>query len=609
MKFSTSAPNNGHIKERTATKILIVEDEWIVAENLSRVLQKLGYEVVGIVNSGEEVIQEVAATNPDLILMDIMLQGEIDGITAAEQIYEKFQSPVIFMTAYADDDTLERAKQTEPYGYLVKPFELIDLKTTIEITLQKYHSVTALQAEFNYQLEDARQKLDRLHKYDPLTNLPNWKVLQVMFKKMVDGFSDPFVRFHSHQFSYIPVFCLSLDRFYRIYQDLEYQETDYLLQTVARRIVDRVGKNNIVARTDLNEFAVILQPVQYRGQASEVASSILKAIAHPYVIGEREVFLTASIGGALYPRDSRNFSSLLQNCRLVMQKLQQQRSNCYEFYSLHSQACDTNLLTLETDLHYAIKRDELKLYYQPKVHLQTGKIIGAEALLRWEHSKLGFISPAEFISLAEDTGLIELIGEWVLETTCKQLEIWNGDELMKHLKVAVNFSSYQLRQPNFQQRFCQILLNHQLNSNSIELELTESALVENVDIALQQLDNLKALGVNLAIDDFGTGYSSLSYLYQFPFDTLKLDRSFLCNIHKHPKNKTIVMAVIQMAHQLNLTVVAEGVETEDELAFLYESSCDIIQGYLFSHPISPEVFCELVHQGKVLSEVISSSSN
>ncbi|NER05413.1 MAG: EAL domain-containing protein, partial [Okeania sp. SIO3C4] len=549
MKVPAPSEKNNQINYHATTKILIVEDELIVAENLKMVLQKLGYEIVGVIHSGEKVMQEVASTNPDLILMDIMLQGEIDGITVAEKIHQQFQSPVIFTTAYADDDTIERAKQTNPYGYLIKPFQIRDLKTTIEITLQQHQSVIAAKAEYACKLEDAYQKLERLHKYDPLTNLPNRKVLHGMFEEIVDTLSNPVLnnRSHFHQSLYIPVFCLSLDRFYRIYQYMDRQETDYLLQAVAKRIVEVVGRNNVVARTDINEFTLILEPVEYLGQASEVANSVLTAIAAPYIIGEREVFLTASLGGALYPRDSNSFLCLLQDCHLVMQKAQEQGGNRHQFHSSQDKTNNTNLLALETDLHYAIDREQLQLYYQPKVDLKTGKISGAEALLRWRHPQSGFISPAEFIPLAEATGLIETIGEWVLENACQQLQVWKEDELLKDFIVAVNISSYQLRQPLLQHKFSKILLNHQLTANFIELELTESALVEDIDLAQQQLEAFKTLGLNLAIDDFGTGYSSLSYLYRFPFDTLKLDRSFLSNIHKHSKNRAIVIAMIQMA--------------------------------------------------------------
>ena len=602
MKISTPAPTNYQVNKTITNKILIVEDELIVAENLSIILQQIGYEIVGIVNAGEKVIENVTATNPDLVLMDIMLQGEIDGITAAEQIYQQFHVPVIYMTAYADDNTIERAKKTEPYGYLVKPFEIIDLKTTIEIALQKYRLVISAKQEYTQQLEAAQQKLERLHKYDLLTNLPNRKVLQAMFDEMLGNFSEPMIieRSHLQHFQYIPVFCLSIDRFYRLYQYLEHKETDYLLQKLANRIVDVVGEHNIVARIDINEFVIILQPVEYRGQASEAAASILKAIAHPYIMSEREVFLTTSMGGALYPRDGEDLSSLLHYCRLVIQQVQRQGGNNCEFYNLMGINNNANLLALETDLHYAIEREQLQLYYQPKVSIKTGKIVGAEALLRWQHPQLGFISPVKFIPLAEATGLIEPIGEWVLETACQQLQIWHKNEQMKDFKIAINVSSSQLRQLHLPQRFSQILQNYQLNCSCIELELTESALIEDFDLALKQLQAFKNIGLNLAIDDFGTGYSSLSYLYRFPFDTLKLDRSFLSNIHQHSKNQTIVMAMIQMAHQLNLTVVAEGVESQDELAFLYQYNCDMIQGYLFSAPICTEGFSDLVAKGRIL---------
>lgn len=586
----------------TNAKILVVEDELIVAENIARHLKKQGYEVVSIVDSGEAAIANAAQLHPDVILMDIMLQGTIDGIATAEQIHRQLDIPIIYMTAYADDATLKRAKQTCPYGYLVKPFKPHDLKVSIEVALQRYQQDTGIRAHYVNQLEAQKTELNRILNRDPVTHLISYQSLQEHFDHLVRQV-DQVERQASYQASasqLITIIFLSLDRFDRIKNHIGQDLSDRLLRFTAAQITAELRSNDMVARIDANEFAVLLHPIEQRHEAMKVAQRILQAIAQPIQIGGRDFLLTASAGIGIYHRDGTQLDSLLQSSRTVVQQLQIDGGNrcgfnLHPFYRVSQDQPDP--LTLEIDLHYALKHQELSLVYQPRVSLQSGKIVGAEALLRWHHPKHGTISPAQFIPLAESTGLIEPIGEWVLETACRQLQSWKQAGFTP-LQLAVNLSGYQLRRPHLYQRLTQLFLTTAIDPAALELELTESVLIEDFNQAAQRLQKLKMLGVKIAIDDFGTGYSSLSHLHRLPFDTLKLDRSFVRHIHTNAKNKAIADAIISMAHQLKLTVIAEGVETSEELRWLHQHHCDEFQGYLFSQPISLQSFEALVQKNQ-----------
>jgi diguanylate cyclase len=598
--FQSPDPNQPNPDQPVKASVLIVEDELVVAENIAQNLSKQGYVAVDIVDSGEEAIAQACRTRPDIILMDIRLQGDMDGISAATAIQQQLDLPIIYMTAYADDATLNRAKQTAPYGYLVKPFRPYDLKTSIEIALQKHRSDRATQTQYLNQLAVTESRLNQLMYCDLLTKLPTWSVLQMSFEQQVKQLNQFRQAGNAAGQPLIPMFCLGIDRYHRISNHWGYQVSDSLLQDIGQRITEAVGTEAIVARTDLNEFALLLRPVAGKLDAETMASELLKRIAEPFWVNEQEIFLTASIGIALYPRDADQAETLLRRSRRVMHHAQQQGGNGYKFFNRLLRSDSIDRLALETDLHYALERQELLLHYQPKVNLRTGRITGAEALVRWQHPRQGMVSPAIFIPIAEESGLIESIGEWVLRMACQQLQDWQRSG-MTPIKLAVNLSVCQFGQPHFHQRIRQILTETQIHPEYLEIELTESTLIQDVDLAVHRLRLLKTLGLQIAIDDFGTGYSSLSNLYRFPFDILKLDRSFVQDIHINPKNSAIATAIITMAHQLNLKVVAEGVETISELAFLFEKQCDEIQGYLFSKPLTAPQFADLVNSGKRLN--------
>ncbi|NES04260.1 MAG: EAL domain-containing protein [Okeania sp. SIO2F4] len=564
------------------SKIMIVEDESIIAEDLADSLKTMGYAVVDIVSSGEEAILMAAEKQPNLILMDVMLQGKMDGITAAEQIQSSLQIPIIFLTAYTDNKTLQRVKATNPFGYIVKPFEERNLHLTIEIALQRHH-------------------------YDPITLLPNRSLFisrlnEILSHKNQASLGDlcKINKPHKYQnFPKIPIFYISLDRINRIKVTLGSKNGELVLCNIAKRLKESISCIEILARLEAAEFAMILNSVEQKQDAIDVAQSILDIISQPMVLEGYEVYITASIGITFYPLDDIEVDELLKNANAAMYHAQQKGGNNYQLHKSEAVVISLEQMALETNLRNALKRSEFQVYYQPKVNLRTGKITGAEALIRWHHPEKGLVSPAEFIPLAEETGLIISIGEWVLRTACNQTKIWQEAGFFP-FQIAVNLSRRQFIQRNLEERIIKIIQEVDLKPNNLELEITESLVMQNEKAASKIIKSWQEFGIKISIDDFGTGYSSLSYLREFPFDVIKIDKSFIRNITADSKTEAITIAIIQMAHSLNLRVVAEGVETQAELDFLRKHKCDEMQGYLFSGPLPKSKFEQLLKEGKKL---------
>ena len=562
------------------SKIMIVEDESIIAEDLADSLEDMGYIVVDIVSSGEEAILMAAEKQPHLILMDVMLQGEIDGITAAEEIYSSLQIPIIFLTAYSDNQTLQRVKATNPFGYIVKPFEERNLYLTIEIALERHH-------------------------YDPITHLPNRflfksKLDEILSHKNGDNSGNLYHinESHKHQnFPKIPIFYISLDRINRIQVTLGSNNRELVLCNIAKRLKESISDIEILAHLEAAEFAIILKPVKHKKNAIDIAESILDVISQSMVLGSDEVYVTASIGITFYPLDGTVADELLKNANAAMYHAQQKGGNNYQLHKSKTVVISREKLSLETNLRNALKRSEFHIYYQPKVDIRQGKITGAEALIRWFHPEKGLISPAEFIPMAEETGLIISIGEWVLHTACSQTKVWQKDGFAP-FQIAVNLSRSQFIHRNLQERIIKIIQEVDLTPNYLELEVTEGLVMQNERAASRIMKAWQNYGIKISMDDFGKGYSSLSYLREFPFDVIKIDKSFIHNIMADSKTEAITIAIIQMAHSLNLKVVAEGVETQAELEFLQRHKCDEIQGYLFGPPLPISKFEQLLKEGK-----------
>ncbi len=544
--------------------ILIVEDESIIAEDMSDSLISLGYRVTDIVYSGEEAILSVAESRPDLVLMDVNLQGEIDGITAAEEIRSRFQIPVVYLTAYADEKTLRRVNATKPFGYIVKPFEEKNLHTTIQLALHR-------------------------HQHDCLTNLPNRSLLREQLNQLLDKQKElPAI---------IPIITLSLDRINRINSTLGYDTGDSVLCIIAQRLSNCMENIKILARLEAAEFAIVLEPVAEKQDAANIAQNILDIVAQPMTVKGSELYVTASIGICLSPGDGSDADELLKNAYTAMYESQQQGGNKYQFYTVKVANSSINQFTQETCLRNALKRSEFEVYYEPQIAIKTGKIIGAEALVRWNHPKRGRVSPAEFIPMAEEMGLIAPLGEWVLETACRQTKAWQTQGLPP-LRVAVNLSARQFESKNLTERVIEILRETNLNPKYLELELTEGLILEDEAAATGAFTVWRNMGIRIAIDDFGTGYSCLSYPKRFAFDALKIDKSFIRDIADDRQNAAITIAIIQMAHSMNLTVIAEGVENQRELAFLCAHGCDEIQGHFFSQALPMAEFGALLKSEK-----------
>lgn len=563
------------------TNILIVEDELLIAKNLARKLKKLGYNVNGIVSSGQAAIAKFTETQPDLILMDIAIKGDMDGIETATQIRDIDDVPIIYLTAYADDETLERAAQTGSYGYLLKPFKEKELHATIKIALSKHKEQEKIQKScVEYSNTDWMY-------YDNLTNLPNQLLLRELFEQQQQKYAD----------AILPVMCLNLDRFGRINEFLGSLNGDLILQIIAQRLTNCVGVNGAIARLNNDEFAIIFNPVSSENAIVNYARHILQELRRPFFLEEREIFITASIGIASYPDRGQEIDRLLSNANKAMKYAKKQGKNQYQIYNEDYEFPTSGDLSVEADLYYALEREEFQIYYQPQINLKTGQIIAAEALLRWYNPKRGIVGPNQFIPIIEDNGLINPIGTWVLQQACRQVNAWHRQGFQP-IRISVNLSANQLKQPNLYQIISQSLSDSKLAPQYLELELTEQILIDDVNANIERLNKIKELGIKLALDDFGTGYSSFKYLTKFPFDILKIDRCFVQDIDRNPTNDGITKAFIEMAHLLGLRTIAEGIETEAELAVLRKHQCDEIQGYLFSPPLPAIEFEKLLATSK-----------
>ena len=574
------------------TKILVIEDEVQVRENIQEILELEDFDTL-VAENGRVGVQLALAEVPDLIICDIMMP-ELDGygvLTALRSISATATIPLIFLTAKADWVYMRQGMQLGADDYLTKPFTPSEVLKAIATRLKKQ---AAFEERYTNQLAQVEAKLNHLLYHNTLTNLPNQLLLQKRFNQIqaqVDA-KEP-----------TAILLIGLDKFNSINSTLGHKFSDLLIKAVAERLTTYIINidSNIDTLIHLNadQFTILLKTIQHREDAVRVAQTIIDILAQPFVFNGHEVVFTASIGIALYPSDSSDIDDLTTNASVAIAHAKQQGGNHYQFYTADMKRASSNRLALETSLCHALERQEFEVYYQPRVDLKTGQIISAEALVRWNHPERGLILPAEFIPLAEETGLIIPIGEWVLYTACVQAKAWQANHFAP-LKVAVNLSARQFFRQNLSKTVVQILTENGLAAKLLELEITESILMEDTETAIKTLSELRAIGVEISIDDFGIGYSSLNYLKRFRFETLKIDQSFVRNIASNPVNAAITKAIIQMAHSLNLKVIAEGVETEAELTFLCQQKCNAMQGYLFSRPVPAAEFDMLLLASKQL---------
>ena len=690
------------------TKILIVEDESIVAQDLQFILEDLGYDASQIANSAELAIKKAADFQPDLILMDIRILGELDGIDTAKIILEQFDVPIIYSTAHSDEDTLARAKLTSPCGYIIKPFDERELRTIVEIALYKHSAEQKIKANAKwletvlnsigdgvittdksgaitflnpaaedltgwsssqalnkqagdvFKLVDAntRQSINNpilqvlktgkvfrlpknallvrkdgkkiyvndsvspitshrgilplddckgnslgavivfrdvteqkltaknLHRkafYDSLTNLPN----RDWFNERLGDAIERVQRKKNYLFA---VLVLDLDRFKTINDSLGHPAGDELLIAVSQRLLNAVRSFDTVARLGGDEFAIILENLEDVHESHAIAKRIINELSRSFLIEGNDIITTSSIGIVFSSIYHKKISSLIRDADIAMYRAKEKGGGCYEIFDTKMRQQVIASSQLENELRIAIEENQLNqlvVYYQPIIELPNQEISGFEALVRWLHPEKGIISPINFVPMAEETGLIIEVDLQVLRAACRQLKSWQQNHVYSSsVTMSVNLSGRHFIELDCVAKIQAIIEQEDIDPSCIKLEITETTLIDNAASVAVTLSELKALGIALSLDDFGTGYSSLSYLQQFPLDILKIDRCFVRNLHQNSKNATIAKALIEIAHQLNLTVIAEGVETKDELIFLSQNKCDNVQGYFYSPPLT-----------------------
>jgi diguanylate cyclase (GGDEF)-like protein len=525
-------------------RILIVDDEPYNLDILRIYFKSKNYEVYESI-CGEDAIKQVAEVNPDLILLDVMLP-DISGYEVCKQLngFGDFNTPIIFLSANTQKNAILQGLELGVFDYLTKPFdlELLERKVSNALQHQKNHK-----RELNHRLEfDIEQAKTN---QQPLC----FVILQV-------------------------------DEFEMLYAS--YGEAALVL--LFKSITIRLKKSGITI-TEISRLApdkiLVILPNNSQVVTEEMEKIILILSDQPYFVEQSDIFITMSIGISLYPYDGGDVQTLIKNAEMATHSAKRSGGgNKFMFYSPEMNSSLSKRMKLEYKLRRALEKNEFSLHYQPKINIRTGNITGTEALIRWTDQELGVIPPAEFIPIAEEIGIINSIGRWVIQTACEQNKRWN-DTGFHDLSVAVNLSVLQIESLDFLNSIVEILKNTGLKPNLLELEITEGVLMHNASTTLAVLNELKKMGIQISIDDFGTGYSSLGYLKKFPIDCLKIDRSFIKDIIHETDISEITNAIISLAQTLNLKVIAEGVETEEQLQYLKNKDVDEIQGYYFSKPL------------------------
>ncbi len=449
--------------------------------------------------------------------------------------------------------------------------------------------VGTLMADTSHTIHRLDELIHYVANYDDLTGLPNRSLFR-------DRLQQALAQMQSSQ-QMLAVLSLSLDRFEAISNTLGYGISDLLIRNVALRLTNCVGNKDILARLDSNKFGIFQVEINNIDQVMKLSQNLLNTFSLPFFLDNNEIRLGANIGISIYPNDYQGADQLLENADIVMYQAKSQGRNTYQFYSAQLNETLQERLALENELHGALQRHELLLHYQPQISLATGQIVGVEALIRWQNPLRGMVSPAKFIPIAEETGLIVSIGEWVLHTACTQNLAWQTAGFAP-LRMAVNLSARQFKQKNLIEVVTDTLMETGLKANYLELELTEGLLIDNVEQSIAILEELHSTGVVFALDDFGTGYSSLSYLKRFPLQALKIDQSFVRDMTIDPNSAAITEAIISLAHGLQLKVIAEGVETQEQLDYLKTKGCDEVQGYFLSRPLPADAITKLLAYGR-----------
>jgi diguanylate cyclase (GGDEF)-like protein len=579
--------------------ILIIDDEEQIRSLLKELLS-VEYECVEVA-SAEEALEILGTIDFDLVISDIQMPG-ISGLDLVPRILERTPDTVVVMISGQQSiESAIEAMRVGAFDYITKPLDVRHVRAAVRRALA-HHQLLIEKRRYENHLEELvaqrTAQIEHLAFYDQLTDLPNRTLFADRCTQALASAQ------RSQQLG--GVILIALDRFKKVADTLGHSAGDIVLSEAAARLQSCVGKADTVARFDGEEFAVLLTQIAEASDLADVAVALHDVFKEPFRLGEQEVYVTTSIGISLFPSNGEDSNTILRNAGAALYRAKQQGGNNHQFYAADMNAQAVERLALENSMRRAIENDEFIAYYQPVIDLASSRIVGLEALVRWQHPDLGVLPPAKFIGVAEDTGLIVEISELVMRTACAQTRKWQ-DEGLGRLRIAVNISARHFQQKNFLARLVEILAETRLDPKSLELELTETSIMENAESAVRLLTDIRNLGVKIAIDDFGTGYSSLSYLKRLPIDTVKLDRSFVKGATTDPDDAALVMAIVTLAHNLRLRVIAEGVETAEQLSFLRLLRCDEGQGYLFSKPMPHDVFAAYLRDPKRKLHVVAES--
>ena len=594
-------------------RVLVIDDE-IHIQNILRETLKAHYDCQ-TASSAEEGL-ELLKNNPfSLVISDINMKG-ITGLEMVPGILDAAPDTVVIIMSGAQ--TMENAVaalRAGAFDYLMKPFDLRLVEAAVRRGVEHYQLCVS-KRQYEMRLEEevrertaellattikleteiaernrAEERLNYLAYHDLLTELPN----RVLFQDRLSQALAVARRENQH----IAVFLLSIDRFKNVGETLGSESADKLICEVAERLTASMREGDTLAYWGSDEFAFLFNQLDKDENAIHISKRLQATLENGFNLAGDEVYLTASIGIAVHPMNGHDEATLMKNAAAALVQAQQLGGNNYQFYTAEMNAKALRRFSLESSLRRAIEREELTLHFQPKIDIHSWQISGAEALIRWNHPEQGLISPAEFIPLAEESGLIILIGEWVLHRLCDYVTEFRG--AAPALVFSSNICARQFQDPNFFAIVMSTLDTTGVEPRNLELELTESSIMTDCNSAIRTLNALRTAGVRISIDDFGTGFSSLAYLKRLPIDILKIDRSFVHDASIDPDDAALVMAIITLAHNLKLKVVAEGVENEEQLRFLHLLRCDEIQGYLFSKPLPADKFKQLLSEGQFAS--------
>lgn len=566
--------------------ILIVDDEPDNFDVIEALLDQPNYQL-HYVESGEKALAVIPMIQPDLILLDVMMPG-MDGLTLCKQLkaMAEWQSvPIIIVTALASKETLAQCLESGADDFVGKPVNRLELTARVRSMLrirQQYQQLNSFNAQLEAKVIQRTAELQSMLYQDALTQLPSRVSLLEEVGELL-----------SHNQTNFALAYLDCDQFKLVNGAFGYTVGNHLLQAIATRLQQHLRPSDLLARVGEDEFCFLLSPLPAPFTLQPWIDGVLQSFREPFQTSHCEVFMTACLGIALGNTATFDPEAILQAADTAMYRAKHQGKGCYHLFDAQLHAATLHRLTLENDLQHALSHGELVVYYQPIMNLTNQQVTGLEALVRWHHPERGIVPPGEFIPCLEETGLVVRAGLIVLRQACQQLRDWH-EQGWADLTVAVNLSVRQFASPTLLADIDQVLAETGVNPAYLKLEITESAIMQNAETAIALMNELRARHIQISIDDFGTGYSSLGYLHRFPIDVLKIDRSFVHDMRREGRNYQVVETIITLSNQLGLAVVAEGIETSEQLTWLQALGCEFGQGFFFAKPAPAETITESI---------------